>query len=110
MPLDLKVHATVKRDGYEIRVISFAGAAHYRVPAFLLVPSGGAARRPAVVALHDHGGWFFHGKEKLVRMDGEHVALTGFRRFVNCPDRGGNSTRHSSRSQRPCGVSPRGRP
>ena len=79
VPLDLKVHATVKREGYEIRVISFAGSAHYRVPAFLLVPSGGVSRRPAVVALHDHGGWFFHGKEKLVHMDGEHVALAGFR-------------------------------
>ena len=32
-----------------------------------------------MVALHDHGGWFVHGKEKLVGMDGEHVALKGFR-------------------------------
>jgi len=79
VPLDLKVHAVVKRDGYEIRTVSFAGSAHYRVPALLLVPTTGKARYPAVVALHDHGGWFFHGKEKLVRMDGEHAALTGFR-------------------------------
>jgi len=79
VPLDLKVHSVVKRDGYEIRIISFAGSAHYRVPAYLLVPTGGLGPFPAVVALHDHGGWFLHGKEKLVRTEGEHVALGNFR-------------------------------
>jgi dienelactone hydrolase len=79
VPLDVKVHAVHKRAGYEVRAISFAGSAHYRVPAYLLVPEGGSGRRPAVVALHDHGGWFYHGKEKLVRMEGEHVALKEFR-------------------------------
>ncbi|MCC6857515.1 MAG: acetylxylan esterase [Bryobacterales bacterium] len=78
VPLDVKVHSTVQREGYEIRVISFAGSAHYRVPAYLLVPKA-AGKLPAVVALHDHGGWFYHGKEKLVRMDGEHAALQSFR-------------------------------
>ncbi|NWG12171.1 MAG: acetylxylan esterase [Acidobacteria bacterium] len=79
VPLDVKVHSVAKRDGYEVRTISFAGSAHYRVPAYLLVPTAGRGPHPAVVALHDHGGWFFHGKEKLVRMEGEHAALAGFR-------------------------------
>jgi dienelactone hydrolase len=78
VPLDIRVHSVVKRDGYEIRIISFAGSAHYRVPAYLLVPTGDR-KRPGVVALHDHGGWFYHGKEKLVRMDNEHTALKAFR-------------------------------
>jgi dienelactone hydrolase len=78
VPLDLKVHEVRKRDGYEVRVVSYAGSAHYRVPAYLLVPNGGG-KRAGVVALHDHGGWFYHGKEKLVRMEGEHAALAGFR-------------------------------
>ena len=78
VPLDVKVHSVIKRDGYEIRTISFAGSAHYRVPAYLLAPES-KGKHPAVVALHDHGGWFYHGKEKLVRMDGEHAALTEFR-------------------------------
>ena len=78
-PLDLKVHSVVRRSGYEIRVVSFAGSRHYRVPAFLLVPTGGKVPYPAIVALHDHGGWFYHGKEKLVHMDDEHASLKGFR-------------------------------
>jgi dienelactone hydrolase len=79
VPLDVKVQSVVKREGYEIRTISFAGSAHYRVPAYLLVPEATGRKLPAVVALHDHGGWFYHGKEKLVRMDGEHAALAEFR-------------------------------
>lgn len=78
VPLDLKVHSVVERNGYQIRVISFAGSGHYRVPAYLLVPDSKGAH-PGVVALHDHGGWFYHGKEKLVRMEGEHASLKGFR-------------------------------
>ncbi|MCL6506499.1 MAG: hypothetical protein K6T59_05700 [Bryobacteraceae bacterium] len=76
--LDLRVHSVVPREAYDIRIISFRGSAHYRIPAFLLVPRG-KGPFPGVTALHDHGGWFFHGKEKLVRMEGEHVALEEFR-------------------------------
>jgi dienelactone hydrolase len=76
--LDIKVHNVVKREGYEIRTISFAGSPYYRIPAFLLVPEG-EGPFPAVVALHDHGGWFMHGKEKLVAIEGEHVGVTEFR-------------------------------
>jgi dienelactone hydrolase len=79
VPLDAKVHAVEKRAGYELRVISFAGSAHYRIPAYLLVPTAGRGPFPAAVALHDHGGWFVHGKEKLVAMNGEHAALKDFR-------------------------------
>jgi dienelactone hydrolase len=79
VPLDLKVHSVQKRAGFELRVISFAGAAHYRIPAYLLVPTQGTGPFPAAVALHDHGGWFVHGKEKLVTTPDEHAALKDFR-------------------------------
>jgi dienelactone hydrolase len=80
VPLNLEVHDTVKRRGYTLRVISFAGSAHYRVPAFLLVPELGKTPYPAVLALHDHGGYYYHGKEKLVEMESEHPALTEFKK------------------------------
>lgn len=80
VPLDLKVHSTERREGYELRVISFAGSPHYRVPAFLLVPTAGKPPYPGVVALHDHGGYFYHGKEKLVENLPEHPALIPFRK------------------------------
>lgn len=51
-----------------------------RVPAYLLLPKGEAKRRPAVVALHDHGAFFAWGKEKVVATEHEHPALTEFKR------------------------------
>src|SRR5690606_31897155 len=42
-----------------------------RVPAFVLVPRGLTGKAPAIVALHDHGGFYLWGKEKLVAIDGE---------------------------------------
>lgn len=78
VPLDLRLESRVPRRGYELRIISFAGTSHYRIPAFLLFP-GGKGPFPAVVALHDHGSEFYFGKEKLVEMDQEHPALTSFK-------------------------------
>ena len=51
-----------------------------RVPAYLLLPKGQAKRRPAIVALHDHGAFFVWGKEKIVATENEHPALTEFKR------------------------------
>jgi len=44
VPLDLKVHSTITRAGYQVRTISFAGSPHYRIPAYLLGPHKG--KRP----------------------------------------------------------------
>lgn len=79
VPLDVKVHATEPREGYELRTISFAASQHYRVPAFLLVPTSGKPPYPALAALHDHGGFFYFGKEKLVEGRNEHASLEPFR-------------------------------
>ncbi len=76
--LDVTIHSVLKREGYEIRTISFAGSPYYRIPAYLLVPEG-KGPFPGVVALHDHGGWYFHGKEKLVAMPHDNVAIKQFR-------------------------------
>jgi len=51
-----------------------------RVPAYLLRPKDGPKRHPAIVALHDHGGFYVWGKEKVVATENEHPALTEFKR------------------------------
>ncbi len=50
-----------------------------RVPAYVLVPKNAPKPAPAIVALHDHGGFYLWGKEKLVAIDGEHAVFTEFR-------------------------------
>ncbi|MCI0536819.1 MAG: alpha/beta hydrolase family protein [Verrucomicrobiales bacterium] len=60
--------------------LSFNTTPDIRVPAFVLVPKGDKKRWPAVVALHDHGGFYLWGKEKIVEAGREHPALTEFKR------------------------------
>ena len=51
-----------------------------RVPAFVLVPKSAPKPAPAIVALHDHGGFYLWGKEKIVALPDENPALAEFRR------------------------------
>ena len=51
-----------------------------RVPAYVLVPKRKEKEKlPAVVALHDHGGFYLWGKEKLVAVEGEAPVLKQWR-------------------------------
>src|SRR5437879_1786992 len=51
-----------------------------RVPAYVLLPKSTKFPAPALVALHDHGAFYFWGKEKLIEMEDEHPALAKFKR------------------------------
>src|ERR1041384_50129 len=51
-----------------------------RVPAFVLVPKQAKRPAPGIVALHDHGVFYFWGKEKIVETEGEHAGLTDFKK------------------------------
>jgi len=58
----------------------FSTTPDLRVPAYLLLPKGEPKRRPAIVALHDHGAFFAWGKEKVISTENEHPSLTEFKR------------------------------
>lgn len=70
----LEVLAEEQRDGYKAQKIEFNLSRYYRVRAYLLIPDGGG-KFPAVNVLHDHGGHFFIGKEKMVRPFDEDSAV-----------------------------------
>ena len=50
-----------------------------RVPVYVLIPKGLNQPAPAIVALHDHGGFYFWGKEKVVSVEPEHPELAAFK-------------------------------
>ncbi len=50
-----------------------------RAPAIVLVPKDAKLPAPGIVALHDHGGFYLWGKEKLLGEPDEHPVLTEFR-------------------------------
>lgn len=62
----VEIVGTEQRDGYEIQKMNFNISAWSRIPAYLLIPDG-EGKFPAIVMLHDHGGHFSIGKEKVVK-------------------------------------------
>jgi dienelactone hydrolase len=52
VPLDVQVLEETKLDGYVRRKITYAAETGDRVPAYLLVPTGFAGKRPAMLCLH----------------------------------------------------------
>jgi dienelactone hydrolase len=77
------VAQTVRRvelNGYVREDLSFQTAPGMRVPAALLIPTTSKGRLPGIVALHDHGGFYLWGREKILENTNEHSALTEFRK------------------------------
>ena len=70
----------VDRGDYFQEKVLFNTTPDIRVPALLLIPKRVPLPAPAIVALHDHGGFYLWGREKLVEADGEHPVLTDFKR------------------------------
>ena len=81
-PCDPKAETVerVDRGDYFQESVYFNTTPNIRVPAFVLVPKRAKLPAPGIVALHDHGGFYFWGKEKLVALDDEHPVLTDFKR------------------------------
>jgi dienelactone hydrolase len=75
-----KVVERADQGDYVREKVAFNTTPDVRVPAYVLVPKKGKPPWPAVVALHDHGGFYLWGKEKLVPTEGEHPTLTDFKR------------------------------
>jgi dienelactone hydrolase len=59
--------------------VTFRTTPEIRVPAFVLVPKNAKLPAPGIVALHDHGGFYLWGKEKLTTLPDEHRVLTEFK-------------------------------
>lgn len=66
----------VDRGDYFQERVLFNTTQHIRVPAALLIPKKAKFPAPAIVALHDHGGFYLWGKEKLLDVPDEHPSLT----------------------------------
>ncbi|MDR0961672.1 MAG: prolyl oligopeptidase family serine peptidase [Mediterranea sp.] len=63
---EMKVVAEERRDGYRAQKVSFRLSAYSKVNGYLLIPDG-EGPFPAVLLLHDHGGHYTIGKEKMIR-------------------------------------------
>jgi dienelactone hydrolase len=79
-PLAPEVRDRRRRQGYTQETVSFASAGGVRVNGVFLLPERARTPLPAVVAIHDHGGFYYFGKEKIVENESEPAILTEFKR------------------------------
>lgn len=75
-----EVTERVDRGAYVRETVRFNTTPDLRVPAFVLVPKGLSGPAPAVVVLHDHGGFYLWGREKVTDIDDEPPVLDDFKR------------------------------
>jgi dienelactone hydrolase len=75
-----EVLGRVDKGTYIQENIVFSTTPDIRVPAAVLVPKNLKGPAPAIVALHDHGGFYLWGREKLLENDAEHPVMTEFKK------------------------------
>ena len=78
-PRAVQVDRRWQRDGLVGEAVSWSVGYGPRTEAWVLKPEGARGRLPGVVALHDHGGFKFYGKEKIA--DGPEEAPLVLRDF-----------------------------
>jgi dienelactone hydrolase len=77
---DVKVVSRRDRDGFVEEQITFHSTPQATVPATVLIPTGRNQPLPAVVVLHDHGGFYLWGREKVVQTDADPPVLVEFKK------------------------------
>ncbi len=68
-PLNAQVLEKVQKDGYTRSLVRYSVAVDRTTDAFLLIPDNRNGPAPAVVAIHDHGGFYYFGKEKITEIE-----------------------------------------
>lgn len=76
---DIRVDRQWEREGVMGQAVSWSVGYGPRTEAWVLKPSAVSAPLPGIVALHDHGGFKFYGKEKMA--DGPNGEARGVRSF-----------------------------
>jgi len=79
-PLSVQIESRWERDGVAGEEVSWWVGYGPQTRAYVLKPAAATDPLPGLVALHDHGGFKFHGKEKIADgPDGPLPYLKGFR-------------------------------
>ncbi|MBN2329797.1 MAG: dienelactone hydrolase family protein [Candidatus Omnitrophica bacterium] len=76
-PVDLnpEVIDRWETDAFIRETVLFNTTPWFRIPAYVLIPKQYSGKRPAIVDLHCHAGYFLFGKEKVMPMPHPHPAL-----------------------------------
>jgi dienelactone hydrolase len=78
VPLDPVIIETTKKEGYTRYKVRYHLTSSRLTEAYLLIPDGLTGPAPAVIALHDHGGFYYFGKEKITETENQPQVLKDF--------------------------------
>ena len=78
-PLDSKVESLRETERTITEEISYEMPYGPRTHGFFLYPKKRNGKLPAIIALHDHGEFFFYGKEKITEIQDEPAILTEYK-------------------------------
>ena len=78
VPLNPEITDKVKKNGYTRYKVTYSVTPYRKTEAFLLIPDGLTKPAPAVIALHDHGGFYYYGKEKITETEDQPMILKDF--------------------------------
>jgi dienelactone hydrolase len=78
IPFEASTKERRPRRGYVQEEIVFRSSPGVEVPGSLLIPQGSKQKYPALVALHDHGGYYHVGREKLLEREKSPAILDAF--------------------------------
>lgn len=74
-----RVLERVDRGDYIQEYLKFHTTPDIELGAYFLIPKRAKFPVPGVVALHDHGGFYYWGKEKVIQKEHENPVLTRYR-------------------------------
>jgi len=78
-PLNASINSRREEEGIVVEEVSYDMPYGPRTQGFFLYPKRRSGRLAAVVALHDHGGFFYYGKEKVTAIPNEPNILRKFK-------------------------------
>jgi dienelactone hydrolase len=78
VPLNPLILEKVRKDGYTRYKVQYSITQFRKTEAFLLIPDNLTKPAPAVIALHDHGGFYYFGKEKIAETENQPQVLKEF--------------------------------
>lgn len=78
--LEAAVLNSIDKGEYRQEEVEFNTAKNVRVRGSLLVPNTGEKNYPAIIAIHDHGGFYYYGREKIMELENETEELTNFKK------------------------------
>lgn len=81
-PAELRPRTVERVDmgDYVREKVYFYSCLSVEVPCYVLIPKQADFPVPGVIALHDHGGMYYWGKEKIVEVPNEPPVLTEFKK------------------------------